>query len=263
MKPLHLTALLFLAAQGCTFGVVQSEVDVQSESAASFDTFAFEATDPALVSTSLVVRGDTLSTARASAHVFGLIPTGAQSTQLGASVALPFSSQANTLRLGVSIIGARSDTLWIETLSMQLPEGSSLRITSPDVHADVDGIEGAITIRDAQSVLIRHGNAVDVRTTGGNIDVHATSGSLISRGGNITLGIDAPITLPFSVRTEGGNIVITRAPNVGFMLVVDTVTSELNIDGSIQRVRGHLEQIIGEGGPMVHVENAPNIRIQH
>ena len=253
-------AFVLLVLSGCTFGVTQADVSVSSESTAAFDTFTFDARAPALADTTLVLRGDEGLGARTVAHVVGLVTS--NSDELRTAITLPYVLQGRSLALDVQITGPRADSMWIETLTTQLPRTSNVLVTSPNVNVDIDAIDGALTVQGARDILIRHGNEVALSTEVGNIDVHARSGSLVTEVGNIALALDAPLTGGFELSARVGEVTIARAASVGFVLLVESEQCELDVEGRVATVYGRSEQTIGAGGPTIHVTSTQRIRIR-
>lgn len=233
---------------------------MSSESALAFDTFAFDARAPALMDTTLVLRGDEMPSARSVAHIVGLVAS--SSEELRSAVALPYTLQEGSLSLDVRISGPRADTMWFEALTTHLPQRSDILVTSPDVNVDIDAIDGALTVQGARDILIRHGNEVALSTEVGNIDVHARSGSVVTEVGNIALGLDAPLAGGFELSARVGEVTIARAASVGFVLILESAQCELDIEGRVATVYGRTEQTIGAGGPTIRVAGTPRIRIR-
>lgn len=193
-----LTALFgaTLLAGACTFNVRTEAVEVSAESPAPVERLRAD----------LRGLGDGLSgvdvtlrpgPARATVRVAALVNSNTPRDEIRAGVRLGWSAERDdATRLGVSYAGAWDESVFIDAVSITLPEGRAVELTLGASSLDGAGVRGDARVNaDSGSITLRDALAVDLVAGSGSIDVQAARASRLEAGsGSIRAALTGHLT---------------------------------------------------------------------
>ncbi|MFO0625156.1 MAG: DUF4097 family beta strand repeat-containing protein [Polyangiales bacterium] len=191
-----------LLTGACTFNVRTEAVEVSAESPAPVTRLRAD----------LRALGDGVSgvdvtlrpgpTAGATVRVAALVNSNTPTDELRAGVRLAWTPErTDATRLGVSYTGTWDESVFIDAVSITLPEGRAVELTLGASSLDGAGVRGDATVQSGSgSITLRDALAVDLVAGSGSLDVQAERATRLATGSG---SIRATLTGHLATATAG------------------------------------------------------------
>lgn len=299
MASLARLVLVFVAlATGCVFNTSLVERVKQADSPGAVTSVHADVRQLGFVVQPVQVRGGDRTDAHAELVVRGSAPQGASLDAIDAAMTLAWDdAMAPLMALDAGYDGRFAETVWVESLAIEVPRTAEVELDATDAHlvvSDVDVVrahgaigdidvtgatsaeltsdQGTITVQaETATVTTQSGGvALDVR---GEVHVESANGSVqgsIGDGGSITttaggirVDLTGPLTRDLELTSDLGEIALRVSRDASLELDLESGNGvHVEAGGIVHHGQARLTERLGEGGFVVVARSAGTIRVE-